>query len=248
MLVDYLDKIISACSIDTAWNHHVEAMAQFGFDRLLYGYTRFRSGQNFGSYDDVLLLSNHDEEFLREFVDGGLFQHAPMFKWATENVGACSWSWVRDHHDQMTSDELKVLELNRRMGINAGYSISFPTASDRSKGAIGLVARPGLTQSDVDDIWREHGRMIQQMNNVVHLKITSLPFPTRRRPLTARQREVLEWVGDGKTVMDIAEIMNVSIATVEKHLRLAREALDAETTAQAVLKASFQNHIFVLGK
>ena len=29
-------------------------------------------------------------------------------------------------------------------------------------------------------------------------------------------------------------------------LRLAREALEVETTAQAVLKASFQNQIFVL--
>ena len=51
---------------------------------------------------------------------------------------------------------------------------------------------------------------------------------------------------DGKTTQDAAEIMGLTPATVEKHLRLAREALDVETTAQAVLKASFQNQIFVL--
>jgi LuxR family transcriptional regulator len=33
---------------------------------------------------------------------------------------------------------------------------------------------------------------------------------------------------------------------VEKHLRLARDALSVETTAQAVAKASFMNHIFVI--
>ena len=247
MLLDYIDKITSACTIDVAWNHHVEAMEKFGFDRLLYGYTRFRHGQNFGSNDDVMLLSNHDREFLREFVDNGMYYHAPMFKWAAQNVGACSWSWVRAHRDQLTAEERKVQELNRKFGIIAGYSISFPTSSNRAKGAIGLVGRSGLSQDDVDDIWREHGRTILQMNNVLHLKITSLPFSTRRRPLTARQREVLEWVGDGKTVHDIAQILDVSPATVEKHLRLAREALDAETTAHAVLKASFQNHIFVMG-
>ena len=64
--------------------------------------------------------------------------------------------------------------------------------------------------------------------------------------LTNRQREVLEWVGDGKTTQDIATIMDLTPATVEKHLRLARESLDVETTAQAVLKASFQNQIFLL--
>ena len=56
----------------------------------------------------------------------------------------------------------------------------------------------------------------------------------------------MEWVGDGKTMADIAEIMGLTQATIEKHLRLAREALNVETTAQAVLKASFQNQIFVV--
>jgi LuxR family transcriptional regulator len=41
--------------------------------------------------------------------------------------------------------------------------------------------------------------------------------------------------------------MEISPAMVEKHLRLAREALSVETTAQAVAKASFLNQIFVLG-
>ena len=38
-----------------------------------------------------------------------------------------------------------------------------------------------------------------------------------------------------------------SYYAVEKHLRLAREALDVETTAQAVLKASLQRQIFFGG-
>jgi len=40
--------------------------------------------------------------------------------------------------------------------------------------------------------------------------------------------------------------LTLTPATVEKHLRLAREALDVETTAQAVLKAAFYNKMFVL--
>ena len=69
---------------------------------------------------------------------------------------------------------------------------------------------------------------------------------SRTRKLTGRQREALEWVGEGKTTQDIATIMGLTQATVEKHLRLAREALGVETTAQAVLKASYQNQIFVI--
>jgi LuxR family transcriptional regulator len=38
--------------------------------------------------------------------------------------------------------------------------------------------------------------------------------------------------------------MDVSKATVEKHLRLAREVMGVETTAQAVLRMAYQNQIF----
>ncbi len=94
-------------------------------------------------------------------------------------------------------------------------------------------------------MWSEYGREITVINNVTHLRITSMPFASSRRALTPRQREALEWVGDGKTTQDIATIMGLTPATIEKHLRLAREALEVETTAQAVLKASFQNQIFI---
>jgi LuxR family transcriptional regulator, quorum-sensing system regulator SdiA len=48
--------------------------------------------------------------------------------------------------------------------------------------------------------------MIHLLNSAFHLKATSLPY-TDVNPLTPRQREVLEWVGDGKSVQDIAVIL-----------------------------------------
>ena len=57
---------------------------------------------------------------------------------------------------------------------------------------------------------------------------------------------MLQWVGDGKTTQDIALLMGLTAATVEKHLRLARDSLSVETTAQAVLKAALQNQMYVV--
>jgi len=117
----------------------------------------------------------------------------------------------------------------------------------RAKGAIGLCARDGMTQDDVDALWAESGSEIELANKILHLKVVQLPHTTgQRRQLTARQREVLEWVGDGKTTQDIALLIGLTAATVEKHLRLARESLAVETTAQAVMKAAFANQMFIL--
>lgn len=246
--LDVLEAIADAQSTEAAWAVLTEAMAKVGFDRLLYGFTRYRTGNSFGDLQDILVLSNHGEAYVNRFIYGGLYFHAPMVRWAAENVGTCSWRCIGEQAKAgaLTADEIRVVEFNRQHGVNAGYSIGFRDVSSRSKGAMGLTARPGLTQAEVDELWQECGREIAAVANMAHLKLISLPHSGQRRTLTPRQREALEWVGDGKTTQDIATIMGLTPATVEKHLRLAREVLDVETTAQAVLKASFQNQIFLL--
>jgi len=245
-LLEYIENITRANSMETVWQIHCRAMAEYGFDRLLYGFTRFRTANSFGAPEDLLVLTNHAADYTEKFIGESMYFHAPMVKWAAENVGACSWSWIEQAIPTMTPSELKVVEFNRSKKVTAGYSVSFDNTSRRFKGAIALTGRAGVTQQELDTMWARHGREIVAMNNVAHLKIIDLPFTNIRRSLTKRQREALEWVGDGKTTQDIATIMGLTAATIEKHLRLAREALDVDTTAQAVLKASFQNQIFIL--
>lgn len=245
-MLTYVSRLIDCDTIEEAWKLHTDRMAEFGFGRLLYGYTSQRSGTSFGDPEDMIILSNHKREYIRHFMDGGLYFHAPMVRWAAENVGACSWRWMAENQEALSRDELKVVEFNRRMGVTAGYSISFQDTSVRSKGAIALTAEEGVSQDEVDALWARHGEEITVLNKLTHLRITTLPRVTHGRSLTRRQREVLEWVGDGKTIQDIALLMELTPATVEKHLRLARAALDVETTAQAVLKASINHQIFVL--
>ena len=240
-----LDGLVRADSIETTWQLLLDSMQEYGFDRLLYGFTRFRTANSFGDADDLLLLSNHDRDYISKFVDSRMYLHAPMVRWASEHTGSRSWAWWREHFDQLTPQEQKVAEFNMSRGLNAGYTISFKGTSIRSRGAIALTGKRELQQDDLDSVWARHGRDIELLNNVAHLRITNLPHPGRRQ-LTQRQRESLEWVGDGKTTQDIATILGLTTATVEKHLRLAREALNVETTAQAVFKASIQNQIFVV--
>lgn len=245
-LQSYLEAVIDAHSMEQVWAIHTEAMAAFGFDRLIYGFTRFRTANSFGAPEDLLILTNHDAAYTDRFIGDNMYFHAPMVKWASENVGARSWSWIEETMGEMSPNERRVVEFNKAKGVTAGYSVSFSNASRRSKGAIALTGRKGTSQAELDAMWARKGREIVIMNNVAHLKIIDLPFTHTKRSLTRRQREALEWVGDGKTTQDIATIMGLTQATIEKHLRLAREALDVETTAQAVLKASFQNQIFVI--
>ncbi|OUD10838.1 LuxR family transcriptional regulator [Marivivens niveibacter] len=245
--LEYLDGLANSASVEELWNLHTARMASYGFDRLIFGYTRYRTERSLGDPQDWVVLTNQSPEYMKVFIDDGMYFHAPMVRWAMENSGACSWSWIRGaaERGELNDKELEALAFNQKMGVTAGYTISFHSMSARTKGAIALTAPSGTSQDDVDAIWDEHGREIHLAANVAYLKLLTLPN-THARQLTKRQREVLEWVGDGKTTQDIAQIMGLTPATVEKHLRLARESLDVDTTAQAVLKASFYNQMFVL--
>jgi len=242
------EALMDGTSVDEVWYTLVQSMAEYGFDRVLYGVTHSRTGTFLGQSDDFLVLSNHPSDYLDAFIRTGAYVDAPMVKWAIDNVGVASWRHIQDRAraGDLSEAELRVIELNQRHGLIAGYSISFRNATVRTKGAIGLCAHK-CSQDHVDSIWTSYGREIEMLCRLAHLKLTSLPSPAPSRPLTPRQREVLEWVGVGKTTQDIALLMGVTNATVEKHLRLAREALSVETTAQAVLKASVHNQIFLSG-
>ncbi|TKZ17485.1 LuxR family transcriptional regulator [Shimia litoralis] len=246
MNLDYIEAITNATSLEQLWEMHTAKMATYGFDRLIYGFTNFRTDASLGDVDDFMVLSNHDRDYLQKFLGEGLYFHGPMMRWSLENTGACSWTWVHDQAQKglLTADEISVFSANAEMDVTAGYTISFPTISSRNKGAIAMTAERGVSQDEVDHIWQQSGRFIELANNIAHLKILSLPYSYPKRELTARQREVLEWVGDGKTIQDIATLIGRTPATVEKHLRLAREALNVETTAQALLKASFLRQIY----
>lgn len=246
--ISHLEALTNAQSIEELWDMHCRKMEEFGFDRLLYGFTRYRTTNGLGDPEDFVVLTNHSPEYTDVFMGQGLYFHAPMVNWALEHEGAASWRIALDmiSTGAMTESERRVIDFNRSMGVTAGYSVSFKSISPRTKGAIALTARKGLSQDEVDATWERFGSEIMVMNNIVHLKIMTLPYAGPGRGLTKRQREALQWVGDGKTTQDIATIMGLTSATIEKHLRLAREALNVDTTAQAVLKAAFQNQMFVV--
>ena len=64
---------------------------------------------------------------------------------------------------------------------------------------------------------------------------TSAPGPGS--PLTEREREVLQWLGSGKTDKDIGDILGISPRTVHKHLQRIYEKLGVETRTAAVARA-----------
>ena len=125
-VLDHLDEIVSAMSVETLWDLHTSHMAAFGFDRLIYGYTRYNTQHSLGDPQDWVVLTNHDPAYMAVFLDDGLLFQAPMVRWALENNGACSWRWLQDMQltKNLSANERRVVEFNRTMDVTAGYTAS----------------------------------------------------------------------------------------------------------------------------
>lgn len=238
----------SNCATD-AWREATGYFAGLGFGRVNYGFTRFRSARSIGDPDDALFLTTAGDAYAAGYFRNGFYAKTPAFRWAQQNQGACTWTWVREAMlaGKLSPEEIETVKHNIAIGVTAGISISFPETSARAKGAMGLIADLGISAEEVDALFADMQSEILSVANMLHLKLIQLPIAGRRRALTSRQREALEWVADGKTAQDVAILMGVSSAMVEKHLRLAREALSVETTSQAVAKAALMNLIFQNG-
>ncbi len=243
----HIDNVLKCTSIQGVWALHIAKMKEFGFDSLLYGSTRFRTDDLFGDLQDSLILTNRSADFFDAYVTSGLFKHAPTASWASSGAGTYSWRdiWDRFNNGELSEKERMAQEINIKFGILYGYSISFSGVDVRSKCLIGLCARNGLSQDNVDALWQKNGHEIVTFNNVMHLKLSNLPHTGQRRSLTTRQRQVLEMIADGKTTREIAVLLDLKPVTVEKHLKLAREVFGVETTAQAVQKAALLNLLFL---
>ncbi|RZF23641.1 LuxR family transcriptional regulator [Paraburkholderia sp. UYCP14C] len=122
-----------------------------------------------------------------------------------------------------------------------GLTVGVAHSSWAAHGAFGLLTMSrhadALTPAEID-------RLSLPMNwlaNLSHMLMNRflLPklAPETRVTLTAREREVLCWTGEGKTSYEIGQILNISERTVNFHVNNVLLKLDATNKVQAVVKA-----------
>ncbi|KIN71642.1 helix-turn-helix transcriptional regulator [Sulfitobacter guttiformis] len=248
MLMHQTARILKGTSYGEVWALLLEGLGFFGITGVRYGLTRSRYGMSLGDLQDILFLSTLGTQDFTDYIETGLYRRSPHYRWMAQNDGVVSWGWfvTEAAAGRLPDEEIKFLQEMEAVGQPAGYLLSFPSDTTRLKGGLGMMGRRDWSQGQMDALWVVHGEAIEAMCIAAHLNITRMPLPSKRNPLRPRQREMLEWIADGKSMQDVAVLTGLSVATVEKHLRGARDALDVETTAQAIARASLLGQLFVV--
>ena len=235
-------QVLKAESIAEVWRIFCGEMEELGFDLLLYGATSLSGGRDGGRLDETLVLLNAPDAYADIVLGEELYVHSLTFEWAARHDGFVYWDQaLRQMAVHPSPKQGQIRALNAAFDVTAGYIGSLNKIVPGMRGVIGMSTAKRLDTKSTDRLWRDVGDLVEILCNAMHLRIATLPQTEILKPLTTRQLEVLHWCAEGKTIQEIAIIMQISVGTVEKHMRMARTSLEAENTAHAVRKATSLN-------
>ena len=237
------NKIIFSNSLKDAWNNYQKIITDLGFPKMIYISSQYRRHDTWGDPKDALILSNHDDSYNMELFNSiNLLRDYSKFKTLLTTPGTWT-SWKQIPLDNLPKSNIKkLIKLNNDHNVKNGIQFSLEQISPESACVIMLTGHPKITQIDLEKIWLNSKDVIIQISKIFQLTIRNLPHsPGSIGPshpiLTTRQKEILNFISEGKSIMEISRILKLSTTTIDKHLRLARLNLDVSTTAQAVSKA-----------
>lgn len=180
---------------------------------------------------------NYPDEWVELYVERKYHEVDPIIKENFTRFSLQYWSDTYARNDT-PGDFLRLAE---DFGLNEGYT----------HGARNLKYTEGSLFSFAGRTLEHNSRTEAVIKLIVpHLHQVIARIVERRKlhrdvPLTEREREVLKWIGQGKSTWDISIILGISERTVKFHVRNIMQKLDVVSRAQAVAVAVEQGLIYL---
>lgn len=186
------------------------------------------------------LLTNYDREWRSRYAERSYQHYDPVA--VTSQNARLPFFW---NHGRFLTPFVKlqkrVFHEARAFQISAGYSI--PVAGPHGDVAVFSLADPD--ERHLVDVVRSEGAALVMTALQAHDAAMCLteqhPHPSDGPTLSDRELECLKWTADGKTSLEISELMALSPATVNYHLNKAVLKLNAANRHHAAIIAIRKN-------
>jgi LuxR family transcriptional regulator, quorum-sensing system regulator BjaR1 len=224
LICNGIDAIASLTSVAEVCATFAGAMARFGFSSVgINGLPPPKEGA-----DPVVLTESIPNGFRDFYTDERFYDvdHIAAYaRTATEpfRFDEAPYAARRSRPHKRFLEALQSYRIGRGVVVPFGYPISMP-------------ACVWLAGED-PEIHRDAIIAIQSMSLFAASKAYAL-FATRNaghsKPVTGREREILQWICEGKTAAEIGGILGIAKRTVDAHAQRAARKLNAANRTQAV--------------
>ncbi len=200
-----------------------------GFRGLAYFMTSRGGSGTRGGFN--LIHRGFSRAVSQAYIEEGWGEKDPLPPIVIAKGMPARWSeaWAQMEPD---ADQLAFRERMRSAGLGDGYTL--PVYGPLGRNGCISIGRT-LSEAALDNAPVEVMHMVAQ---VAHMRLCQL-LPDKgvlEKPLSARELEILDWVARGKSNSVIADILDLSGATVDTYLRRIYDKLDvSDRTSAAVV-------------
>lgn len=225
---DWLTRIQGCRSLAELWRVVLTYYRELGFGAVAY-MVPHRPGVD--GPELAIIHHGFPSRIADAYMTGNGQRLNPVPRFAMTQGVAMRWSkiWELVEPD---AEQVAFLEKMRAVGFGDGYAL--PVFGPLARNALVNVGR-AEAETALDNAPVSEMQMFAQ---AAHLHLCTL-MPVANpldRPLSGRELEILDWVAKGKSNGVIAEILDLSNATVDTYLRRIYEKLDVSDRTSAAVR------------
>lgn len=163
----------------------------------------------------------------------------------------------------VSAEHRRLLAVKAHFGFSANFLIPLPSTPYSEMCYAAIMFTSAMDEGAFQSSMKRSSHLLLAASHLLHHRLgadahafLASGFPAARRViraakmvqpiesvLTGRQREIIEALARGERAPGIAHKLGLSKVTVDRHVKAARDALGAGTTAEAVAKAVARNLI-----
>jgi LuxR family transcriptional regulator len=226
-IASLLEGLELATSAEQAYDAVAAAARQLGFEWCAYGHQYPLPFTRSNCY----LINNYAYRWRERYDEARYLGVDPTVRWARTSMKPFVWD------DAFFAQAPQMWDEARAFGLRYGWG----QASFAPNGAVGLVSL-GRSNEPIGCLeLRRKEPALRSLVNAAHEALSARIDKTRLQltgDLTKQEVEMLRWTADGKSAPQLAEIAELSVNTVEWHLKNAQGKLNAGSRAATVARAT----------
>lgn len=206
-------------------------LQSLGWRQFVYGWS---SGPLGGPCDNVPVLvrafpSNWDHQWHRHS------RFDPYFHSAANSRHPVSWRDVQDGADMLSTPQRDCMHYISDLGLTDGITVPVHVRGRR----FAFLTALGADRDGQDACRPEMTALLTMVAHYFdnHLWVSTERLAAGQIALSPREHECLVWSAYGRTVGEIAAILDISTETVRVYLKRLNQKLAAENRTHAVAKA-----------
>ncbi len=220
-----------ADSVDKLFQIFEKAMCDMGFDQVLFALLTDHPSLKIEAKH--CYLKNYPDAWVKYYLEQGYDAIDPVRTLALAKIGAYTWDEIIKTKP-LSKKQTQMFNEAEDAHLYDGIGVALHGGG----GAIaGLGAASSIKGIDTSRITLDKVNLIAQQFYICFWRLMEKQPTAHAVTLSSRESEILKWSARGFSRADIGERLNVSLHTVDFHLRHVMKKLDTKNITSAVVIA-----------